>query len=93
MKRVLHYQILVFITHGKTKKAHAITINLKYQHQHGMINLNCLMDCMLYQIFKIILSLFKKNRKLLKNHQYKYMSIKSKIGLHLKLKKDIALNF
>ena len=26
------------------------------------------------------------------NHQHKYMSIKLKIGLHLKLKKDIVLN-
>ena len=37
MKRVLLYQILVFITHGKTWKAHTITINLKYQRQHGMV--------------------------------------------------------
>ena len=76
------------------QKAHTTTINLKYQHQQGMVNLNFLMDRILYQIFKIILSLFKKNmEKILLNHQYKYMSIKSKIGLHLKLKKDIALNF
>ena len=44
----------------KHKKAHIITINLKYLHQHGMINLNCLMDRILYQIFKIILTIFKK---------------------------------
>ena len=31
-------------------------MNLKYQLQHGIINLNCLMDRILYQIFKIILS-------------------------------------
>ena len=31
-------QILVFITHGKTWKSHTITINLKYQHQHGIKN-------------------------------------------------------
>ena len=30
----------------------------KYLHQHGMINLNYLMDHILYQIFKIILSIF-----------------------------------
>ena len=39
-------------------KAHTITINLKYLHQHGMINLNYQMDLILYQIFKIILSIF-----------------------------------
>ena len=27
-------------------------------HQHGRINLNCLMDRILYQIFRIILSMF-----------------------------------
>ena len=39
-------------------KVHIITINLKYLHLHGMINLNCLMDRILYQIFKIILNTF-----------------------------------
>ena len=47
---------------------------LKYLHQQGMINLNCLMGHILYQIFKIILSIFKKNmEKILINHQCKYM--------------------
>ena len=55
------YQILVFTMHGKTQKAHTITINLKYQLQHGMINLNYLMGHILYQIFKAILSTFKKS--------------------------------
>ena len=40
------------------QKAHTIIINLKYLHQHGMINLNYQMDRILYQIFKIILSIF-----------------------------------
>ena len=40
------------------KKAHTITINLKYLHQHGMMNLNYQMDHITYQIFKIILSIF-----------------------------------
>ena len=48
--------------------------NLKYLHQHGMISLNYQMDCILYQIFNIILSICKKNmEKMLINHQYKYM--------------------
>ena len=48
--------------------------NLKYLHKHGVINLNYQMDHILYQIFKIILSIFKKNmEKILINHQYRYM--------------------
>ena len=35
-------------------------MNLKYLCQHGMINLNCLMDRILYHIFKIIVSIFLK---------------------------------
>ena len=38
-------------------------MNLKYQLQHGMINLNYLLDHILYQIFKIILI------NILKNHE------------------------
>ena len=34
---------------------------MKYLHQHGMMNLNYQMDLIPYQIFKIILSIFKKN--------------------------------
>ena len=30
----------------------------KYLHQHGMMNLNYQMDLILYQLFKIILSIF-----------------------------------
>ena len=33
------------------------TTNLRYQLQRGMINLNYLMDHILYQIFNIILSI------------------------------------
>ena len=40
------------------------TVNLKDQLQHGMKNLNYLMDHILYQIFKIILNInFKSMRK------------------------------
>ena len=38
-----------------TWKAHIISINLKFQLQHDMINLNYQMDHILYQIFNIIL--------------------------------------
>ena len=42
----------------KNIKTHTITTNLKYLHQHGMINLNCLIDHILCQIFKTILNTF-----------------------------------
>ena len=32
-KRLLPYQILAFITHGKTHTVHTITVNLKHQFQ------------------------------------------------------------
>ena len=35
----------------KNIKAHTKIINLKYLVAHGMINLNCLMDHILYHIF------------------------------------------
>ena len=38
-------------------KNHRKTMNLKYQLQHGVNNLIYLMDHILYQIFKIILSI------------------------------------
>ena len=72
---------------------YTITINLKYPHQHGMINLNYHMYLVLCEIFKIISSIFLKNmEKILMNYQYKYISIKLKIGSHLKLKMGIVLN-
>ena len=42
----------------KNKKSHIRTLNLKYQLQHGMKNLNYLMDHILYQIFKTILNIY-----------------------------------
>ena len=57
-------------------------------------NLNYLMGEILHQILKIILRTVLKNmEKILINRQYRYMSIKLKIGLHLKLKMDAVLNF
>ena len=40
------------------EKSYIRTMNLKYQFQHGMKNLNQLMDHILYQIFKIILNMY-----------------------------------
>ena len=44
------YQILAYTIYGKyIKKSNQIrTINLKYQLQHGMNNLNCLMHNILH---------------------------------------------
>ena len=49
----------------KSYKNNKISNKLKYQLQHGMLNLICLMDHILYQIFNIILniSLKKAGRK------------------------------
>ena len=49
--------------HDKIHKSHTKIINLEYQLQRGMKNLNYLMDHILYQIFKIILSISSKNMK------------------------------
>ena len=42
------------------QKSDTKTINLKYKLQRGMKNLYYLVDRILYQIFKIILSIFEK---------------------------------
>ena len=52
---------LTIITHGKTFINRTAIISLKYQHPHGMLNLSYQIDQILYQIFKIILNIFKKN--------------------------------
>ena len=46
---------------GKIQKSHWKVINLKYQLQHGMENLNYLIDHILYEIFKIIFDISFKN--------------------------------
>ena len=56
---MLLYQILAFAIHRKKVKK----TNLKYQSQRGMINVDCLMDQILYQIFKIILSVSSRNMR------------------------------
>ena len=47
----------------KNIKSPIKTINLKCHPPHGMKHLNYLKDCILYQIFKIILSASEKNMK------------------------------
>ena len=66
---MLIYQIFVSTMHGKkqliikTKTIKLKTINLVYQLPSGIINLDYLMDLILYQIFKIISSISSKNMK------------------------------
>ena len=63
---MLLYQILFYSIHGKIyiyKKSNAKTINLKYQLQRGIMNLNCLTDHILYHIIKDISSISLKNMK------------------------------
>ena len=55
---------LIFITLGTTLNQNAITINLKFLHQIGMIHSIYLMVLILLQIFKIILNLLLKNKNL-----------------------------
>ena len=57
---MLLYIILASTIHGKIKKSHAKTITLKYQLQLKMVNFNYVADHILYQIFKIILSISSK---------------------------------
>ena len=57
---MLLYQFLPYAINGKMEKIHAKMINLKNLLRNGMMNLNYLMDHILYQIFKIFFNIFKK---------------------------------
>ena len=58
-KSIASSNLSAYYTWENIKSSHN-KINLKYHLQHGMINLNYQMDGILYQIFKIILSVFLK---------------------------------
>ena len=62
---MLFYQILASVLHGKIQKSHTKTINLIYQLQRRMKNLNYLMDHIMGQILKIILSISSKRHETL----------------------------
>ena len=65
---------LSIIIHGKTSNLNTTTITLKYMPQLGMMNLICLMDVILFLIYKIILNTSSKNMKLLQIiFLYKFM--------------------
>ena len=48
----------IYYTWRNIKSSYNKILDLKYLHQHGIMNLNYQMDQILYQIFKIILSIF-----------------------------------
>ena len=76
MINVLLYQILACTIKGKILKNEIRTINLKYQLQYGIEKLHCLIDHILCQRFKIVLSKLKKNlKKRLLILQWEYTSI------------------
>ena len=50
--------------HGKTLNLNTTTRSLKFQPQHGMMNLICLMNHIQSQTFRITLNLSLKNTKL-----------------------------
>ena len=66
-------------------KISASTWNDKFELPDGSNSISDIQD-----YFEYIL---KNMEKILISHQYKYMQIKLKIGLHLKLKMGIVLNF
>ena len=59
--KILHWLIQVFVTLGKTLNLHII---IKFLPQVGMINFVSLVDCILFQKFKIILSALSKTMRL-----------------------------
>ena len=66
--------------YGELQKCHTETTNLNYHLQHGLINLNFLMDHILCQIFKIILTISLKSMKQwLKVLQQIYVNKKEKV--------------
>ena len=92
VERLLHYQILAYITHGIILKAHTI-INFKNQHRNGMKNLHYQMDLVLYQIFRITLNIFLHIRKHGENINKPSIQIYvNKIGnrITFKIKNDTA---
>ena len=59
----LLYQIAAFTIGGKIYKSHTKTINLKYQLQHHVKNVNYLMHHNLHPILKNFLSISSKDMK------------------------------
>ena len=58
-KHIAFSNLSIYYT-SKISKSNLRAINSQYQLQHGMKILNCLMDHILYLIFKIILNIYIK---------------------------------
>ena len=72
---MLRFWILTSATHERIYESCAETINLKYQKQHEMKNVNYLMDLILYQIIRANLSTSSKSTNQWQiNHYFKYLS-------------------
>ena len=56
-KHIAFSNLSIYYT-SKISKSNLRAINSQYQLQHGMKILNCLMDHILYLIFKIILNIY-----------------------------------
>ena len=70
MINILFYQIIAFTRHGKISKSYPKEINLKNLLQHGITNLNYLMDHIMYLRFETNFSeSLKYMKQLLKIHQ------------------------
>ena len=68
------------------KKNHTKIINLKYQLQLGMKNLNYLMDYIMYQKFKILLGILKKHQTVTANPSFRIYVSKIENSVTYKIK-------
>ena len=69
-------------------KISAPTWNDKFELSDGLYSVSDIQD-----YFNYVLKKHGEDKTSVINHQYKYMSLKLKIGSHLKLKMDTVLNF
>ena len=56
-QKYVAFQTLAFTIHVKIQKSHPEIINLKHQLRYGIKSFNCLMDHILYQIFKVTVNI------------------------------------
>ena len=75
----------------KSIKSSYKTITLKYQHQHGMINLDYQMVYILYQIFKIILNTIQKHGESIDKPSVKIYVNKIENRITFKIKSGYSL--
>ena len=81
---ILLYQIAAYTIHGKVQRSHIRTTDLKYHLQHGMKNLNYLMDHILY--YKTVLNLSLKNGENIINPSIRIYGNKIEYRIMFKIK-------